>query len=241
MTRLSVNINKVALIRNARGSNFPNLITFARDCEEYGAQGITVHPRPDQRHIRYDDLQPLKDIVTTEFNIEGNPIPKFMDHVLSVRPHQVTLVPDAPDALTSDNGWNPSENMQLLRDRISTLHDADIRTSIFIDPDPDRIRAAADTGTDRIELYTGPYAEAVQKNSYKSLLKSYAYAAGLATDLGMEVNAGHDLNLRNLKFFYQALHPHLAEVSIGQAIVVDALYYGMENAIKMYLLQLSDH
>jgi pyridoxine 5-phosphate synthase len=179
--------------------------------------------------------------VTTEFNIEGNPIPKFMEYVLSVRPHQVTLVPDAPDALTSDNGWNPRENMQFLRDRISTFHEAGIRTSIFIDPDPDRIRAAADTGTDRIELYTGPYAEAVQKNSYSSILKKYAEAAQLANELGMEVNAGHDLNLKNLKVFYQALHPYLAEVSIGQALVVDALYYGIENAIKMYLIQLSEH
>jgi len=240
MTRLSVNINKVALIRNARGSNFPDILKVARDCEEYGAQGITVHPRPDQRHIRYDDLQPLMDLCTTEFNIEGNPRPELTRHILSVRPHQVTLVPDDPDAITSDHGWDARAHSAFLKEEVRQFQAEGIRTSLFIDPDPDRIRAAAETGTDRIELYTGPYAEAFASGEYQELLDTYAKAAEVAHECGLGINAGHDLNLDNLRPFQKALHPHLAEVSIGQALIVDALYLGFENVIKMYLHRLRE-
>ncbi|NBB89531.1 MAG: pyridoxine 5'-phosphate synthase [Bacteroidetes bacterium] len=235
MTRLSVNINKVALIRNARGSNFPNILKVAQDCEEYGAQGITVHPRPDQRHIRYDDLQPLKNLVKTEFNIEGNPRPELTKHILSVQPHQVTLVPDDPNALTSDHGWDAASNMSFLKREIKKFKEVNIRTSLFIDPEPDRIKAAAETGTDRIELYTGPYAEAFERGDFKGVLDTYAQAAEVAHACGLQVNAGHDLNLHNLRPFKAALAPYLAEVSIGHALIVDALYLGLENVIKMYL------
>jgi pyridoxine 5-phosphate synthase len=235
MTRLSVNINKVALIRNARGSNFPNLLEVARDCEDFGAEGITVHPRPDQRHIRYDDLQPLKDLVQTEFNIEGNPIPKLTKHILSVQPHQVTLVPDDPNAITSDHGWDPAGNMSFLKREVKRYKEAGIRTSLFIDPQPDRIKAAAETGTDRIELYTGPYAEAFASGDHQAELEKYTQAAEVAHQCGLKVNAGHDLNLDNLRAFKLALDPYLAEVSIGHALIVDALYLGLENVIKMYL------
>lgn len=240
MTRLSVNINKVALIRNARGSNFPDILKVARDCEEFGAQGITVHPRPDQRHIRYDDLQPLKDLVTTEFNIEGNPRPELTQHIMSVNPHQVTLVPDAADAITSDHGWDASAHMSFLKEEVRRFQSAGIRTSLFIDPDPDRIKAAAETGTDRIELYTGPYADAFARGDYQSQLDSYAKAAEIAHECGLGINAGHDLNLDNLRSFKEALDPHLAEVSIGHALIVDALYLGLENVIKMYLHRLRE-
>ncbi|SRR6056297_993145 len=238
MTRLSVNINKVALIRNARGSNFPNILDVARDCEDFGAQGITVHPRPDQRHIRYDDLQPLKDLVQTEFNIEGNPRPELTKHIMAVQPHQVTLVPDDPNAITSDHGWDAAANMSFLKAQVKRFKQAGIRTSLFIDPDPDRIRAAAETGTDRIELYTGPYAEAFAADDYQAQLDMYARAAEVAYECGLGVNAGHDLNLDNLRPFKEALDPHLAEVSIGHALIVDALYLGLENVIKMYLHKL---
>jgi pyridoxine 5-phosphate synthase len=238
MTRLSVNINKIALIRNARGSNFPDILTVASDCEDFGAQGITVHPRPDQRHIRYTDLQPLKKRVTTEFNIEGNPSPTLTEHILEATPHQVTLVPDAPDAITSDHGWNPASHMDFLKREIARFKDHGIRTSIFIDPVPDKIKAAADTGTDRIELYTGPYAVAFARGDYKKTLDEFAQAAQIARDCGLGVNAGHDLNLKNLKPFKQALGKHLDEVSIGHALIVDAIYLGLENVIKMYLNQL---
>jgi pyridoxine 5-phosphate synthase len=240
MTRLSVNINKIALIRNARGSNFPDILTVAKDCEDFGAQGITVHPRPDQRHIRYTDLQPLKKIVTTEFNIEGNPSPTLTEHILEVIPHQVTLVPDAPDAITSNHGWNPTSHMDFLKREIARFKAHGIRTSLFIDPDPDKIKAAADTGTDRIELYTGPYAEAFAQGDYQKILDDFARAAQVARDCELGVNAGHDLNLKNLKSFREALGQHLDEVSIGHALVVDAIYLGLENVIKMYLHQLKE-
>ena len=235
--RLSVNLNKVALIRNARGSNHPNLIQFAKDCEEFGAQGITVHPRPDERHVRYNDLQPLKEVVNTEFNIEGNPTPKFIEQVLAVRPHQVTLVPDAPDALTSDAGWDTISHKEFLSDVITKFKDAGIRVSLFIDPDNDLIMGAKEVGADRIEFYTGPYADQYFEDREKAI-KPFVDAAKYCHSIGVEINAGHDLNLDNLNFFCSQV-PYLKEVSIGHALISDALYYGISNVIAMYLYQIN--
>lgn len=231
--RLSVNLNKVALIRNARGANFPNLIKFAQDCEEFGAEGITVHPRPDERHVRFSDLQPLKDIVSTEFNIEGNPTENFISQVLKVKPHQVTLVPDAPSALTSDAGWDTIRDGKILIPIIKRFQDEGIRVSLFIDPIKDLISQAKEIGTDRIEFYTGPFAK--QFHVDKSLaIEKYISASRWAHDVELGINAGHDLNLDNLNYFVDKM-PYLQEVSIGHALVVDALYYGIQNTIAMYL------
>lgn len=232
-TNLSVNINKIALIRNSRGANFPNLLSVAEDCEAFGAEGITVHPRPDERHIRYSDIAPLKALVTTEFNIEGNPNPKFMDLVLANKPHQCTLVPDAVTALTSDSGWDTLQHASFLKEIIQELHAHNIRVSIFVDPSPKQVEGAKATGADRIEFYTGPYAKDYSKNP-ELAIKDYVAAAKVANDIGIGINAGHDLNLENLRFFKEQI-PELLEVSIGHALVVDALYFGLQNSIKMYL------
>lgn len=232
MTRLSVNINKIALIRNARGSNFPDLLKVAKDCEEFGAEGITVHPRPDQRHIRYDDIPLLKEAVSTEFNIEGNPTGGFIKLVLDNKPHQVTLVPDAPDALTSSEGWDTKEHKQYLRELISRFKDAGIRVSIFLDPDTEMVKHAVETGADRIEFYTGDYAHNYY-NDRDASIAPFVKAAKVANEVGLGINAGHDLNLDNLHFFYEEM-PRLLEVSIGHALVVDALYFGLKNTIHMY-------
>ncbi len=233
MTRLSVNINKVALIRNARGGNLPDLMQVARDCEEFGAQGITVHPRPDERHIRYDDIPKLRSLVKTEFNIEGNPSKLFLDLVLANPPHQCTLVPDAPDALTSDAGWDTNANAGYLVHVIEKLHSKNIRVSLFIDPVEEMILGAAKVGADRIEFYTGPYAANYRKNRKKAIAP-FVRAAEYAQQIGIGINAGHDLNLENLKYFHQNI-PGLLEVSIGHALISDALYYGLSNTIQMYL------
>lgn len=238
MTRLSVNINKVALLRNARGGNLPDLVQVAKDCEAFGAQGITVHPRPDERHIRYDDVPKLKDIVTTEFNIEGNPIPRFLDMVLKYRPHQCTLVPDTPQALTSDSGWDTIKHEKFLTDVIARLQEAGIRVSIFCDPEAKYIEGAKKVGADRIELYTGPYAEVFPHTPEKAVAP-YTEAALLASELQLGINAGHDLNLHNLRFFNQHV-ANVLEVSIGHALFVDAIYYGLHNTIQMYLRCLED-
>jgi pyridoxine 5-phosphate synthase len=237
MANLSVNINKVALLRNARGGNLPNLIQVARDCEVFGAQGITVHPRPDQRHIRYDDVPALRGIVTTEFNIEGNPDRSLLDLVLANPPHQCTLVPDATHQLTSDHGWDTVAHQSFLRDVIAELQEKKIRVSIFVDPDPHMVEGAHLAGADRIELYTGPYASDFAADRDKAIAP-YVEAAEAALALGIGVNAGHDLNLDNLQFFYRHC-PGLREVSIGHALIADALYYGLSNTIRLYLRQLS--
>ena len=233
MTRLSVNLNKVALIRNARGSNYPNLLKVAMDCEKFGAEGITVHPRPDQRHIRYDDIPILKEHVTTEFNIEGNPTPEFLKLVLANKPDQATLVPDSPDALTSDSGWDTVKHAGFLTDVIGEMKAAGIRVSIFLDPDPAMVEGAKKVGADRIELYTGYYANDFQ-NDPKKAVASHREAAILADAAGLGINAGHDLNLDNLKFYQQNV-PNLMEVSIGHALITDALYFGLYNTIQLYL------
>ena len=236
MTRLSVNINKVALLRNARGSDIPNVLQFARDCERFGAQGITIHPRPDERHITRRDVYELKKAVTTEFNIEGYPTPDFLEMVLQVRPEQCTLVPDAPDQLTSDHGWNTIEHKGFLTEIITELHKQKVRVSLFIDPDHKLIEAAKWVGADRIEFYTGPYAHDFYKDS-KTAIKDFKTAAEYCKQIEIGMNAGHDLNLDNLKFFKQNI-PGLLEVSIGHALVRDCLYYGLENTIQLYLRQL---
>ena len=236
MIRLSVNINKIATLRNARGGDIPNLIKAAQDIEIYGAQGITVHPRPDERHITYKDVEQLKDVITTEFNIEGNPIPQFIDLVLKHKPHQVTLVPDDPAQLTSDHGWDTIKHKDFLIDVISRFKAAGIRTSIFVDPDLEIVRGAKETGTDRIELYTESYA-ANYKANRKKAIKPFVDAAELAKELKLEINAGHDLDLENLKYFAEKI-PWLAEVSIGHALISDALYYGLDNVVNMYLREL---
>lgn len=233
MTRLSVNINKFATLRNARGGNLPDVLKAAIDCEKFGAEGITVHPRPDERHIRYKDVRELKPILTTEFNIEGNPIPSFIDLVMSVLPAQVTLVPDAENVLTSNAGWNTIENKKFLTDVCKLFKDAGIRTSIFIDPIPEMIRHAADTGCDRVELYTEAYAAHYLENREKAI-EPYFQAAQCAIECGLGLNAGHDLNLDNLRYFIQTI-PQVDEVSIGHALISDALYMGLENTIKAYL------
>jgi pyridoxine 5-phosphate synthase len=236
MTKLSVNINKIATLRNARGGNMPDLLQTAVDCERFGAQGITVHPRPDERHIRYRDVFDLKPIVTTEFNIEGYPSEKFIELVLKVKPDQVTLVPDPPEAITSNAGWDTIKNAAFLKEVIATFHRAGIRTSIFIETDPLMIRKAAETGTDRVELYTEAYAKNFTANR-EHAVRPFHDAALVAGEVGLGLNAGHDLNLDNLKYFYRNV-PGLLEVSIGHALICDALYFGLENTIQMYLRQL---
>lgn len=233
MTKLSVNINKVATIRNARGGNLPDVTKFAIDCEQFGAEGITVHPRPDERHIRYADVRELKPILTTEFNIEGNPVPKFVDLVKEIRPAQVTLVPDAEHVLTSNAGWDTIKNQDFLREMVSEFKSHGIRVSIFIDPDVRMIEMAAKTGTDRVELYTESYASNYSKGR-EAAISPYLKAAEAAHQLGLGLNAGHDLNLENLAYFRQQI-PYLDEVSIGHALISDALYLGISETIKQYL------
>lgn len=236
MTKLSVNINKIATLRNARGGNNPNLIQVAKDCERFGAQGITVHPRPDQRHIRYQDVYDLKQTVTTEFNIEGYPSERFMELVLDVKPEQVTLVPDPPEAITSDNGWDTVNDAEELIPITTKLKAAGIRVSVFANPDIKIIEGAKNCGVDRIELYTGPYADNFEVNKEKAV-SDYLLAGNKAKELGIGLNAGHDLDLTNLAFL-KATIPHMDEVSIGHALVCDAIYYGLENTIQLYLRQL---
>ncbi len=236
MTRLSVNINKIATIRNARGGNIPDLLQIAIDCERYGAQGITVHPRPDERHIRYADVEQLRPSISTEFNIEGNPSEYFMDLVLRFKPEQVTLVPDGPDQLTSDHGWDTITHKSFLVDVIARFKEAGIRTSIFVDPVPEMVEGASHTGTDRIELYTEQYAEAYATGKERALAP-FLQAANVAREVGLGLNAGHDLNLDNLNYFARNI-PWLDEVSIGHALISDALYYGLDNTINMYLREL---
>ncbi|MDX1910990.1 MAG: pyridoxine 5'-phosphate synthase [Saprospiraceae bacterium] len=236
MTRLSVNINKIALLRNSRGGNLPDLVQAAIDIESYGAEGITVHPRPDQRHIRYDDVPLLKSVVRTEFNIEGKPSPEFLDLVLAHLPHQCTLVPDADNQLTSDHGWDTVNQQSELRDVVQELHKKGIRVSVFVDPVASMVEGAKKAGADRVEFYTGPYAHLFAANPAKAV-QPYTEAALVANEIGIGINAGHDLNLDNLRFF-KAHCPGLLEVSIGHALIADALYYGLENTVKMYLRQL---
>ena len=237
MTRLSVNINKVALIRNSRGANMPDILKVARDCEEFGAEGITVHPRPDERHIRFDDLQPLKEVVKTEFNIEGYPSSYFIEQVLMVKPHQVTLVPDGPDALTSNAGWNTVEKLEFLTEVVKVFKSAGIRTSLFIDPNVKMLEGAAKIGTDRIEFYTGPYAHDFMKDKVQAI-NPFVEAAHIANELQLGINAGHDLNLDNLSYFKNQI-PQLLEVSIGHALICDAMYMGLKNTIQLYLKELN--
>ena len=238
MTKLSVNINKIATLRNARGGNLPDVIKAAMDCERFGAQGITVHPRPDERHIRYKDVVDLKPVVTTEFNIEGYPSNEFMDLVLSVKPHQVTLVPDPPGVLTSNAGWDTITNESFLKEVIGEFKKQGIRTSVFIETDEQMIRNAVKTGTDRVELYTESYAKNYPAKREESI-RPFIDAARVAMEVGIGLNAGHDLNLDNLKYFHQNI-PGLLEVSIGHALICDALYFGLENTIQLYLRQLKD-
>ena len=227
MTKLSVNINKVATIRNSRGGDNPNILQIAHDCETFGAEGITVHPRPDERHIRYNDVIALKPILSTEFNIEGYPQKSFMDLVKSVRPTQVTLVPDSPDQLTSNSRWDTKEHFEFLSDIVSDLTESGIRTSIFIGTDPEMIEYAAKTGTDRIELYTEPYARGYKKNR-EAAVAPFVEAARIARKNGLGVNAGHDLNLENLAYIHQQI-PWIDEVSIGHALICDTLYFGLQE------------
>jgi len=236
MTKLSVNINKIATLRNARGGNTPDLLKAAVDIQSFGSQGITIHPRPDERHIRYQDARDLKKVVTTEFNIEGNPIPEFVDLVLDIKPDQVTLVPDAVDAITSNAGWDTVEHASFLTEVVGEFKRNGIRTSIFMDPVPLLIEKAAQTGTDRIELYTESYAVEYAKGN-KDEARIYAEASRTAAESGLGVNAGHDLNLENLRFFVSEV-PNVLEVSIGHALISEALYFGLENVIGMYLNKL---
>lgn len=236
MTKLSVNINKIATIRNARRGNIPNVITAAINCQIFGADGITVHPRPDERHITYNDVLEIKPIITTEFNIEGYPSDKFITLVLAVKPNQVTLVPDPHDAITSNAGWDTLHNRSFLTDIVSAFRKEGIRTSLFVDTTTQFIENAALTGTDRIELYTEPYATMFNNNAVMAV-DPFVKAAELARKIGLTVNAGHDLNLDNLRYFHQSI-PWLEEVSIGHALISDALYLGLENTIQMYKRQL---
>ena len=236
MARLSINVNKIALLRNSRGSNVPDLIQFAKDCERYGAEGITVHPRPDERHIRRSDVYELKKVVTTEFNIEGYPSDDFLKMVIEVKPEQCTLVPDEPGQLTSNHGWDTAVHEAFLTQVISQLHAVGIRVSLFIDPDNAMIDGAKEVGAERIEFYTGPYAHDFYLDK-DAAIKDFASAAKHCNDIGIGINAGHDLNLDNLKFFKQNI-PQLLEVSIGHALVRDCLYFGLENTIQMYKRQL---
>lgn len=236
MTKLSVNINKIATLRNARGGNVPDVIKAAIDIERFGAQGITVHPRPDERHIRYDDVRKLKEVVQTEFNVEGFPDQRFMQLVLKVMPHQVTLVPDTPGAITSNAGWNTVEHKTLLQEVVAQLKDKGIRTSIFVDANVEMVEAAVHTGTDRIELYTESYAHHYSKNK-EAAIADFVRAAEAAKVCGLGLNAGHDLSLENLRYFFLNM-PGLLEVSIGHALISDALYFGLENTVRMYMEQL---
>ena len=236
MTRLSVNINKIATLRNARGGNNPNIIQVAKDCERFGAQGITVHPRPDERHIRHSDVIELKKVVTSEFNIEGYPDPRYMTLVEETKPAQATLVPDKPDAITSNSGWDTIKNEAFLREVIGRLKKSGTRVSIFVDPDLKMVEGASKIGADRIELYTEPYATHFRQ-SRDAAIRPYVDASSRAHQLGLGINAGHDLDLVNLKFLKQSL-PYLDEVSIGHALICDALYFGLENTIQLYLREL---
>ena len=237
MTRLSVNINKIATIRNARGGNMPDVEKAALDCERFGAEGITVHPRPDERHIRYQDVYDLKAVLHTEFNIEGNPITKFNDLVMKVRPTQVTLVPDAPDQITSNTGWDTKKNQTFLTEIISEFKEKGIRTSVFVNADPEMVEYAAKAGADRVELYTEPYASGYEKDPL-SAVAPFVEAAKVARSLGLGLNAGHDLSLKNLRYIHEQIS-WLDEVSIGHALICDALYLGLEKTIKRYLECLS--
>ena len=238
MTQLSININKVATIRNARGGNTPNVVKFALDCERFGGQGITVHPRPDERHIRYADVADLKQLLTQEFNIEGNPIPKFVELVNRVKPAQVTLVPDAEDAITSNAGWDTIRHEVFLREVVTNFKSNGIRVSLFVDPIPEMIRKAAEIGADRVELYTEAYASGYATNREKAIAP-YFKAANVARECGLGLNAGHDLSLENLAYFHQQI-PWTDEVSIGHALISDALYLGIEETIRQYLNCLRD-
>jgi len=237
MTKLSVNINKLATLRNSRGGNMPNLVKSAKDIESFGAQGITIHPRPDERHIRYKDAHDLKNVVCTEYNIEGNPIPKFIELVLDIKPTQVTLVPDAEDAITSNAGWDTVKHKAFLVDVIQTFKNNGIRTSIFVDPNVDMVKGAAETGTDRIELYTESFAEEFAKGKKTESIQPFIDAANTANELGLGINAGHDLSLDNIKYFKEHI-PNLLEVSIGHALICESLYLGLENVVNMYLHRL---
>lgn len=236
MTSLSVNINKIATIRNSRGGNMPNVLEAAINCEKFGAQGITVHPRPDERHIRYSDVREIRPVITTEFNIEGNPNKNFIELVLDVKPEQVTLVPDTHDAITSNHGWDTVKNIDFLTDVIKEFQLHGIRTSIFVDPVEQSVEYAAKTGTQRIELYTEPYATEYPVNRDKAIAP-FMRSAKLAKELGLQINAGHDLSLVNLKYLIQNI-PYISEVSIGHALISDALYFGLEKTIGLYLDQL---
>jgi pyridoxine 5-phosphate synthase len=237
MASLSVNINKVALIRNSRGGNLPDVLQVAKDCERFGADGITVHPRPDQRHIRFNDVYQLKEVVTTELNVEGYPSEQFLKMMQDVKPHQCTLVPDAPDVLTSSEGWDTIKHEQFLTDTINELHSHGIRVSLFVEPIEQFVENAKKVNADRIELYTGHYAANYAVSAVKAVEK-YANAARYAAHINIGVNAGHDMNLHNLKFFSEQI-PNLLEVSIGHALISDALYYGLENTIQLYKRQLN--
>ncbi|WP_373495290.1 pyridoxine 5'-phosphate synthase [Aquiflexum sp.] len=238
MTKLSVNINKIATLRNARGGNNPDVVKVALDCERFGAQGITVHPRPDERHIRYQDVIDLSEVVTTEFNIEGYPDKRFIEIIRLVRPAQATLVPDPPHVLTSNNGWDTITHQEMLKDIVAELHESGTRVSIFINPESKYFEPAKTTGTDRVELYTEPYASLFPKDR-NAAVKPYVEVALLARELGLGLNAGHDLDLHNLTFLKKSI-PFLEEVSIGHALICDALYFGLENTIQMYRRQLEE-
>jgi pyridoxine 5-phosphate synthase len=237
MTRLSVNINKIATLRNARGANNPDVIKVAQDCERFGAQGITVHPRQDERHIRYKDVLELKDVVKTEFNIEGYPDDRYLKMIEDVRPAQATLVPDPPNAITSNAGWDTISNEAFLKDVIAEIKSKGVRVSIFVDPVPAHVEGAKKIGADRIELYTEPYAYKFSRNKNDAILP-YKESAKVAHEMGLGINAGHDLSLENLNFFSQNI-PYLDEVSIGHALICDALYFGLENTIQLYLRELN--
>jgi pyridoxine 5-phosphate synthase len=236
MTKLSVNVNKIATLRNSRGGNVPNLLKVVADIEDFGAQGITIHPRPDERHIKYDDARKLRNIVTTELNIEGNPIEKFIDLVLEVQPAQVTLVPDSADAITSNAGWNTIKHKDFLKEVIGIFKEKNIRTSIFVDPEISMVTGAAKTGADRIELYTEQYARDYEAGKMNGI-EPFIQAANTAHELGLGINAGHDLNLKNIKYFKDNIS-NLLEVSIGHALICESLYLGLENVINMYLHRL---
>ncbi|MDG1714861.1 pyridoxine 5'-phosphate synthase [Lacinutrix sp.] len=236
MTKLSVNINKIATLRNSRGGDTPNVVQFAKDVQRFGAQGVTIHPRPDERHIRYQDAYDLKPIVYTEYNIEGNPISKFVDMVLTIKPTQVTLVPDSIDTLTSNAGWDTVKNKDFLTEVISEFKRNNIRTSIFVDPEIEQIEGAKATGTDRIELYTESFAHQFSKGN-RDAIKPYVACADVANAIGIGINAGHDLSLDNIEFFKQNI-PELLEVSIGHALISESLYLGIENVVNMYLNKL---
>jgi pyridoxine 5-phosphate synthase len=236
-TKLSVNLNKVALIRNSRGANYPNLVQVARDCESFGADGITLHPRPDERHARYSDIPMLKKIVKTELNVEGYPSERFMKMILNVKPHQCTLVPDLPGALTSDNGWDTIKYHDKLKDICLELRSAGVRSSLFVNPEIQMVEGAKKLGADRIELYTGPFAHNYSKDKVEAI-KNYKIASEVARNIKIDINAGHDLNLDNLHFFISEI-PWIKEVSIGHALISDALYYGLKNTIQMYQYQIN--